>query len=276
MDPNSPTRDDLISSKEILRRSGISRATLNNYIKAGILPKPVVGRPQDPSTSTKKIGFFPQSCLERIEWVQRMKREGRSMEAITGMLGLEGEAGSPRAMAPGPPAGGSEIPREGARGQPFHAGRLRLTVDEISFPSYLLNYDFELIWVNREAEQRLFKGAVKQEDLSASQSIFKYLFKWEFHTQVANWRSILKLHMAYAKLVKVSKTWIAGLFRGISEAEITVLEEIYDQVSPVGNQTIKENYASLLTQDGLSESFKVTSILFREGVLFIYVPLEFK
>lgn len=276
MDPNSPTRDDLISSKEILRRSGISRATLNNYIKAGILPKPVVRRPQEGSTATKKIGFFPQSSVERIEWVQRMKREGKSMEFITSSLGQERESGPPKDKSFGVGPETQAVLREGARSPLSHGGRLRLTVDEMSFPSYMLNYEFELAWINREGEQRLFKGSLKQEDLAAPQSIFKLLFNWEFHSHVANWRSLLTLHMAYAKVVKLSKTWIAGLYRGISQKEIAMLEEIYDQVSPVGNLTVKENYVSLLTRDGLSESFKVTSMFFREGVLFIYVPLEFR
>ncbi|MBN1105314.1 MAG: hypothetical protein JXL84_18015 [Deltaproteobacteria bacterium] len=276
MDPESPARDDLISSKEILRRSGISRATLNNYIKAGILPKPVVRKPQEDSTSTKKIGFFPQSSLDRIEWVQRMKREGKSMDFITATLLQEKKGALPEdtSFAVGPEM--RAVPREGARSPLPHGGRLRLTVDEISFPSYMLNYEFELIWINREGEQRLFKGTLKQEDLAAPQSIFKLLFNWEFHSYVANWRSLLMLHMAYAKVVKLSKTWIAGMYRGISQSEISVLEDVYDQVSAVGNQTLKKSYVSLLTGDGVSESFKVTSVFFREGVLFVYVPLELK
>ncbi|MEW6665581.1 MAG: MerR family transcriptional regulator [Thermodesulfobacteriota bacterium] len=274
MDPNSPTRDELISSKEILRRSGISRATLNNYIKAGILPKPVVRRPQEPSTSTKKIGFFPQSSLDRIERVQRMKREGRSMEAITSLLAQEGDTGPPKETAVVTGPGSLEVSGEGARSHLFRTGRLRLSVDEISFPSYMLNYDFELVWINREGEQRLFKGSLRHEDLAAPRSIFRLLFNWEFHSHVANWRSLLMLHMAYAKVVKLSKTWIAGSYSGISQKEMALLEEIYDQVTAVGNQTVKETYVSLLTGDGLSESFKMTSLLFREGVLFIYVPLE--
>jgi DNA-binding transcriptional MerR regulator len=272
MDPSSPSPDELISSKEILRRSGISRATLNNYIRSGILPKPVVRRPQESSSPTKKIGFFPYSSLARIEWVQRMKKEGRSMETIISVLGKDGESGACKdisvATEPGP-----EICGEGTKSSAFHTGQLRLTVDQISFPSYMLNDDFDLIWINREGEQRLFKGSLKHEDSPGSRNIFKLLFNWEFHTHVANWRSLLMLHMAYAKVVKLSKTWIRGLYRGISEKEIEVLEEIYDQVAPVGSHTVRESYVCLLTRDGLSESFKVTSMHFKEGVLFIYVPL---
>lgn len=275
MDTNSPTRDAQISSKEILRRTGISRATLNNYIKAGILPKPAVGRPQDGSTSAKKIGFFPYSALDRIEQVQHLKREGRSIEAIAELLGQGREGG-----LPGDRMGVSSPTREPAeervRGILSHPGRLRLTIDEISFPAYLLNNEFEITWINREGELRIFKGSLKHEDSFETQNIFKLLFNWEYHIQVVNWKNLLMLHMAYAKVIKLSKTWITGLYRGISQKEIDLLEEIYDQVSPVGNETIRESYVSLLLRDGLSESFKMTSIFFREGVLFIYVPVELR
>jgi hypothetical protein len=51
---------DLITSKEILSVTGISRATLNNYIKMGIIPKPKTncwhgGREED--------RLFSQNCL---------------------------------------------------------------------------------------------------------------------------------------------------------------------------------------------------------------------
>jgi len=48
MDTVVPPEPTLISSKEILDQTGISRATLNNYIRVGILPRPLVQRPLDP------------------------------------------------------------------------------------------------------------------------------------------------------------------------------------------------------------------------------------
>jgi DNA-binding transcriptional MerR regulator len=75
---------NLISSKEILERTRISRATLNNYIKMGILPRPMVQRPKDAIRGVKKIGYFPREVLERIETVKQLKRDGRSMEEIAG------------------------------------------------------------------------------------------------------------------------------------------------------------------------------------------------
>jgi adenylate cyclase len=73
----------LMTSVDILVKSGISRATLNNYIKMGIIPKPIVRKPVSPDLKAKKIGYFHKDVLDRIYTVQRMKGEGNSMENIS-------------------------------------------------------------------------------------------------------------------------------------------------------------------------------------------------
>ena len=52
---------NLITSKDLIQKTGISRATLNNYIKLGILPKPIVRRPGPEQKGVKQIGYFPLS-----------------------------------------------------------------------------------------------------------------------------------------------------------------------------------------------------------------------
>ena len=73
---------NLITSKEILLKTGISRATLNNYITMGIIPRPMVMRPKDEIGRIKKIGYFPYEVLGRIETVKRLKKQGLSMGEI--------------------------------------------------------------------------------------------------------------------------------------------------------------------------------------------------
>jgi DNA-binding transcriptional MerR regulator len=72
----------MISSKDILLETNISRATLNNYIRMGIIPKPIVQSPLDGIKGPRKIGYFPFHSIERIEKVRNLKKEGFSMEAI--------------------------------------------------------------------------------------------------------------------------------------------------------------------------------------------------
>lgn len=72
----------LISSLELQAKTGISRATMNNYIKMGIIPKPLIKKPNDKTIKAKKIGYFYDSALEAVNQVRLYKKEGRSMKEI--------------------------------------------------------------------------------------------------------------------------------------------------------------------------------------------------
>lgn len=76
-----------VSSVELLSKSGLSRATLNNYIKMGILPHPQVKRPADRRISrAKQIGYFPVSALETLDMIKRYKKDGLRMGEICRLL----------------------------------------------------------------------------------------------------------------------------------------------------------------------------------------------
>lgn len=77
----------LISSREILSATHISRATLNNYIRMGILPKPIVQAPLDSIKGPRKIGYFPIESLHIIEQVRNLKKDGFFMKDIIEKIG---------------------------------------------------------------------------------------------------------------------------------------------------------------------------------------------
>jgi adenylate cyclase len=281
MDSYVPPESAWISSKEILEQTGISRATLNNYIRIGILPRPVVQRPTDPASGAKKIGYFPLACLERIQFVHRLKKEGKSMGEIVALFRDETTDDLPGDGTKGDLRGDEteEPPKERplvteSGPERLKPAELRLSFDEVTFPAYFLNYDFDLLWINREAEVKLFKRTVKLTEKQVFDNIFRLLFHWEFHRQVVNWKNLVQFHMSHAKLVKPGKRWIGQLYRGISEAEIFLLERIYDHVHPVPAQTIREGYVSLLSREGSSDLFKVHSMFTKQGIFFIYVVEE--
>lgn len=93
-----------MTSKEILDRAGISRATLNNYISWGLLPKPEVRRPEAGSSRARRLGYFPESALERIQEISRLKKSGIRMEAIIESKGLPSLQSPPRRTLPAHPA----------------------------------------------------------------------------------------------------------------------------------------------------------------------------
>lgn len=89
----------MLSSKEVLERTGISRATLNNYIGSGLLARPDVLPPGPQHGAAPRIGYFPDDTVERIAEIQRLKREGWSIPRIAAHLGGRPE---PAAAAPAP------------------------------------------------------------------------------------------------------------------------------------------------------------------------------
>lgn len=85
----------MLSSKHLLERTGISRATLNNYIVLGLLPRPTVKHPgQD--AKAPRLGYFEESAVDLVKRVGELKRQGLSMAKIAEIMGPTG----PRPAAP--------------------------------------------------------------------------------------------------------------------------------------------------------------------------------
>ena len=90
----------MLTSKEVLERTGISRATLNNYIATGLLPRPDVQPPGPEHGAAPRIGYFPDGTVERIAEIHRLKREGWSIARIAARF--SGVAAAPAGAAPPP------------------------------------------------------------------------------------------------------------------------------------------------------------------------------
>lgn len=82
---------ELISSIALLARTGISRATLNNYIKMGMIRPPIVKKPEDPDAKAKRIGYFEVFAVDTIENIRLHKNEGRTMKEIVSLLSLKND-----------------------------------------------------------------------------------------------------------------------------------------------------------------------------------------
>ena len=258
-----------VTSKEILNKTGISRATLNNYIKIGIIPKPRVERPPDDMSGVKKIGYFPYSVLDRIERVKQLKQDGNSMDEIADRLKnipIEGVVEDEILSAEG--EGKGDFALWEADVEVDNKG-LKLTFDELSQPAYLINYHFQVVWANRQAEEEIFCQSIRLIKEKDSRNIFKLFFHWQFHNQIRNWRDLVALRMSFAK-IKYTGTWMEKLYRGISRNEAAVLKDIYSRVEPFKVQTITDRIIALLMEDGTTESYRVYSIFFREGIFFLY------
>lgn len=261
-----------LTSKDILAKTGISRATLNNYIKKGILPPPVVQAPKSSRVKIKRIGYFPYWALRRIEDVARLKQEGQSIAQIA--KGFQKERTSdddePSELTPDSIVIQERLPSGPSSANGFSP---RLTIDGIATPAYLLDHHFRIIWINLYAEQEIFHQQLMSIKPNDCQSVFKILFDWRFHERIKNWRDLIALHTAFVKM-KYAGTWLDNLHEEFSKSEMSLLKEIYEAVTPFSEEPIHKTYFQFLTGDTISRAYGIFTLLCVEGLFFLYIPLS--
>jgi len=182
----------VITSKELMALGAISRATLNNYIALGILPKPEVKSPPAGRERARKIGYFPDNAVQRIKAIQQHKNLGLSMLEIAEMFAPVLAVDNTRG-----------IRDEGTPPPPLEAPALtgmRVTLDKLENPAYMVNYNFEVEWANAAATNGLFDLADNFEPEIEARSVFRLLFNSDLMTPCEDREELLRFHLAIAKL----------------------------------------------------------------------------
>ncbi len=145
-----------VSSKEILTRTGISRATLNNYIALGLVPRPAVRKP-DYAEGPTKIGHFPTWVLDRLQKVRELKHRGMRIPEIVAYLR------SPEF--------------ESAPLEPSSPQRTAYdSIDGLPFPAVFVNRRWEILWLNDHAEQILLGKRIRDILTPRERNLFRLFF----------------------------------------------------------------------------------------------------
>ena len=280
----------MISSKALIDQTGISRATLNNYIQLGILPKPVV---QSLSANADEggarvLGFFPDDALERVQAVQILKGQGLSMAQVAERLAqtdallevqelqLETAQGtaSPRpAMRPiGKSTSMSSATNSATNSRIQDAlGSLSLSLDTLTQPAYMLNYNFELTWLNEPARKEVF-GFVAPPTKSADRNLLNLLTRPEVRLNIDDQRSLVGLLLQLAS----SRITYDALAKLISQSDpdfMPLLDEI-TFAEEGQEQAVNEVEFFQRDQRGHIVSYRVYAVYFREGILVVHAPGE--
>jgi adenylate cyclase len=263
------------SSKDIIEKTGISRATLNNYIKLGILSKPILKQPQPEEGDAKLMGYFPDETMARIEEVQRLKKEGVTMAEIVARIGIPGGRDSAATI---PSSAVLEVvaPPEAKIPEPVTDNRraLRLTLEDVPHPAYMVNYNFELTWYNDAARRRVLADLDTLPANSEARNLFLLLFQ-ALPDESSFFRAeLLRIHLCLAKN-RLGKGSVLGLLRGLGRDALNLAERLYDEsdVSPE-RKSILDFSVELTGTDGAMENWRVFATFFREGIFVVYVPAQ--
>lgn len=256
----------MLSSKEIIDSTGISRATLNNYISLGLLSKPVVTNPGSVAGGPRQLGFFPDDSIERIREIQRLKREGYSMAKIAAHLGASSQSGETQVPltsmippAPSPAANLQSIPANEANAP----SGLHVTIENIAFPAYMVNHSFELVWFNDAARDHVFRGLDKLPPTSEGRNLFRLLAAGGMTPDTA---SLLRFHVGLAKGRLSQERFTEGC-HGINSKAFTWLQDAYAAAVAEPPKPVSD---SLVTMAGGVNRAYVS--LFREGIFIVLTP----
>jgi class 3 adenylate cyclase len=245
----------MLTSKDVMRLTGISRATLNNYIALGVAPRPSVGPAASPTERARRIGWFEDSVVERIREVQRLKAEGVPMAEIARRYGGEGRRRT--ATAPSPTAV-----------EPAGQTAPRLSLDALPHPVYLMNANCDLEWCN-EAAQALFGPAAPAQG-AARRNLFALLLDAPALRASSEFRSLLAFHLAAAK-PRLPRAALDESAPAAGAASVELLRGLYDEAEPI----VRRQVARLDDAAAVAgERWTVFVAFFREGALFAWTPAE--
>ena len=267
----------MLTSKELMERAGISRATLNNYIALGLLPKPEVMAPEGGATRARRIGYFPEAALEALDRVRSLKERGQTMDQIVEELAAEQPGETSRDTLDS----SQSVPREAkpAVAAAVQATQVepvvspRLTLVDCEQPSYLVNGKFEIEWWNDAAEMSFLEPGRQLAAEMSDRSLFTTFFAGKSLARATGRTEALKFHLAIAK-VRLSKAALFSIDHGVNASQAEELGSIYDAVDPMTSRGLTFTEINLAPDGEKPEWYRLYAAFFREGTLFSYVPAE--
>jgi class 3 adenylate cyclase/DNA-binding transcriptional MerR regulator len=265
---------NMITSKDIISKTGISRATLNNYIKLGILPRPVVGPPRPGDHGVKQIGYFPEEVIARLDRVRLMKDQGKSMGEISSFFQADHVSGVEPVGEDMPLTGETSVTQSQARPYTRSTDRdLKVTICDITSPAYLVNSNFEVEWINNQAEDFLFARKVHSLVDSESRNIFRLCLEQRQAGRADGWIDLASLHMTVLQK-NIGESGMSRLYTGITEREVNVLRDIYNSRKITTPQQVYRLPVSISLPGNVRKNYLVHTMKFREGTFFVYIPDE--
>ncbi len=250
----------MLSSLEVIETSGISRATLHNYVALGLLPKPIIRNPDDNSnTRARQLGYFPPDAIDRIERIKLMKKEGLTMADIFRHMSREGFDGSQTQTTTTPRFERERDSRSTDTTTPrspavpvSETGPLRLTIDKLPYPAYMLNYNLELAWYNEEARVSLLGDFDRLPADTKERYVLDFFSRGVYGKSLENFEAFRQLHKQMGR-ERLPDT----LNGGSREAD-------------KATRPIAEWPLNLRSPDGENERYRVYASYFREGILVVF------
>jgi adenylate cyclase len=150
-------------------------------------------------------------------------------------------------------------------------GGLRLTIDQVTTPAYMVNTLFELEWANEEAAQRFdtLDGAMTR-DIS-ERNLFGLFYQDKALMKADSREDLLKFHLAIAKN-RFSRTALLTADPDMEDENIDELGRLHDEVEPAPLGQVLHSQLNLAPRGEDEKWYDIYASTFREGFFIVYVP----
>ncbi len=263
----------MLTSKQLMELTGISRATLNNYVAIGILPSPIVKTPEDGEGRATRLGYFPDEALDRVNKVQELKKEGLSIADIASQFSPNKRKTHP--LDDGKSESRTESPsgREKSQGrEPSSHASMELTLDNFPGPAYMVDNNFELMWWNEEAVTTVFGGKTETTDDLQTRNLLGLLVESFDGTNHDELIETLRPHLAAAKK-RMNKTSLSKIYAPLGGEMLSLIESLYQGARTIEKEAIVHFPANLKDKNGKDIPCDLYVCFYREGVFFTYNPV---
>ena len=184
----------------------------------------------------------------QLETIRRLKREGLSMSDIVTRLN---GAPAPAPVAAAPAQSGAP---------------LRVTIEEIQHPAYMVNHNFEVVWMNDAARRTVFAEVTAMPPTNEARSLFRLV-----PASRNEWSSLLRFHVAAAK-EKVSAEAFAKACVGLEPVAYARLQAAYlDMDAEPINGTVG-TCVNVRDAQGNDATHTAHVSSYREGMFVVLVP----
>lgn len=262
----------MLTSFEVMQAANISRATLNNYIAQGLLPRPLVKNPEPgASTQARQIGYFPDDVLARLERIRQLKKDGYAMAEIARQLDEEAPMQAPETVhTPFAESAAQPVAADNKGAQlaaPACSAPLRLTIDHIPFPAYMVNYNFEITWHNEAARTELLGEFDRLPADIKERNALAYLLKGRLGRSAANREELLQFYLLLGK-GRLSCKNLTDVLTGQADTPVMQMGESLAEARPSG--TLMQLPLTLCLENGEVAHYNVYASYYREGILLVY------
>ncbi len=222
------------------------------------------------------MGYFPEEAISRIEEVKKLKREGLTMAEVVARIGIA-QSGREQLAAYQPRSGSDSPAAASPQSQAAPADNrraLRLTLEDIHYPAYMVNYNFELTWYNDETRTRILPGIDALPAQTEARNLFLLLFQSATEKSGHFGSELLRVHLALAKS-RLAKNSVLGLLRDLDRDALALAERLFDEsAGTLERKPILDFSVDLIDAGGHAENWRVFASFFREGIFVVYVPAQ--